>query len=100
MSTESVRARLEAATPGTWKADSGGCCVGTDDADIAEGSRHPHAHTSKDIDFIAHAPADIAAAMKVIEAAKRILLALADEAHFVDHEHQLRDALDAWEALP
>lgn len=104
MSSESVKARLEAATPGQWRADEGACCVGTDEADIAEGiGRHPYAARG-DADLIAHAPTDLAAALKVIEAAQRVSTFLVESPYYqgekIDGAFDLERVLAEFEALP
>ena len=108
MSTESLQARLAAAAPGPWElhpqwenslevffqpeweTDSDGSINAWNDQGriYDEGG-----HTRADAELIAHAPTDLAAALKVIEAATEVLEAWGHSVH-------LRDALDAWEALP
>ena len=87
MSGETVRKRLGAATKGPW-------AVSTPDYRVmgaghivvsALGDNAPDA----DADLIAHAPTDLAAALKVIEAANLGVPST-----------PLRDALEAFEALP
>lgn len=57
MSLESIRARVEAATPGPWFNDYG--TIGVDDHGIGEMDETP------DAEFITHARTDIPALLKV-----------------------------------
>ena len=78
MSTRSLKARLAAVTPGPWFWDGEHVPSGYEGESLA------------DADLIAHAPTDLAAALKVIEAVERLMTGDLD----------VLGALDAWEALP
>jgi hypothetical protein len=77
MSTTSVKARLKAATPGPWSQGmAGNKLLPEIDYSAAFGfivvndRTDDGQHGVADADFIAHAPTDLAAALKVIMAAK------------------------------
>lgn len=77
VSSESLRRRLEAATPSEWKAATGRGkygVIGTTDAEgrsycLAVLSAVPATHRKADAELIAHAPTDLRLALDVIEAA-------------------------------
>lgn len=115
MSLESARKRLDAATPGPW--ESRGEQIGNDlhfgpmkttYVDTAEGNLFAVSGMPvADADLIAHAPTDLAAALKVIEAAKGLMswtreLGPHGGYSYVPNvvERSLLVALDAFEALP
>jgi hypothetical protein len=102
MSTESLRARLEAATPGPWKARYSGpeLYVFGPRGDLAQ-IHGPENEAAHDADLIAHAPTDLAAALEVVEAALQVelLTGTNDPARF-DAHIALAAAIRAFEALP
>lgn len=120
MSVDSVRKRIEAATPGPWEtydANEGEhrplWCVANDAFHNPSSDDEPwiaveiHVGQREDADLIAHAPTDLAAALKVIEAAKVVLPSVMYHVRRVavsrETEAQanaLRDALKEFEALP
>ena len=106
MSSESLRKRLEAATPGPWEAINA-----KTRSDVVSGLRQtpsrylvakigePGHDQHFDADLIAHAPTDLAAALKVIERLKEFDAATT----VLDAEHAGRamiEALKEFEALP
>ena len=119
MSAESLRARLEAATPGTWEisGEPGKTAVGirsTEESRPGIGAIYggSERNAKADADLIAHTPTDLRLALGVIEAAKHgyelaqryntlggeermVTGRLIDEAGQV-----LKAALDAFEAAP
>lgn len=119
MSTESVRARLNAATPGPWRWNVAShvehteawdetvvvrhISAGGDDSTVAEIGRD-FSSNNVDAEFIAHARTDLERALDVIEAVP----ALVDIARRYTEEYgwssdlealaRATDALQAWEA--
>ncbi len=102
MSTESVRARLAAATPGPWYHVYQTIAQGASEAAIAETSEQ--VDRVADAALIASARTDLELALEVIEAAKQRHAWLADNGHCWCAEDpgscDLGRALDAWEATP
>jgi hypothetical protein len=98
MSIESVRKRLEAATPTEWRAASGRgklSVVGTIDKNghsyaLAVFSAVPATHRAADADLTAHAPTDLAVLLAVAEAAKEYALAIGEWAQRDQFEPPLR----------
>ena len=110
MSTESLRARLDAATPG-----SRATAIGTDGyyvqvpltTDSNYGIDVGLFAKKADAVLDAHAPTDLAAALEVIERAndeRRLrfgrLISSQTEIAYTQAVDRLHDALDAFEALP
>ena len=99
MSTESLRKRLEAATPTEWKAASGRgkySVIGTTDTNgrsysLAVLSAIPATHRKADADLIAYAPTDLRLALDVIDAAKELRTWV---------NNYLRISEEAMEAIP
>ena len=112
MSAETIRQRLAAATPTEWIAASGKgklSVVGTKDANshsyaLAVFSAVPATHRKADAELTAHAPADLALLLDLVEAAQ----ALSEQQHvcedgdFTDND-QAASAFDAlyaaWTAM-
>jgi hypothetical protein len=85
VATESVRARLAAATPGPWETVQG---------DFAE------FQSEANYDLIAHAPADLALALDVIEAAKRYVDAWNKGRYLGPTIAEMERAIERWEEAP
>ena len=74
MSIESIKARLEAATPGPWHRaiyTNSRCGVDAKDDPVIEPSPYLG---REDAEFIAHAPQDIAALSKLAESVRELYL--------------------------
>lgn len=123
MSIDSVRKRLEAATPGPWwigpsrRGFEMHIGAGAFD-EYAHGSRWPAVHggtyvvspgregdggidDTANADLIAHAPTDLAALLKVAEAAQAYVAFLANNGGFPKQvPRELISALEAVETLP
>ena len=98
MSIESIKARLEAATPGPWKAGPSFCTVLSSGPDrcylVCETEER------EDREFIAHAPQDIAALLKIVEAVRELAYTIgADDRERRKWERSMFAALDELEDL-
>ena len=116
MSVKSVRARLAAATPGTWYVHDVHSIYNAICIDGSDGRCWRVVSQSgmgdADADLIAHAPADLTLALAVIEAVRASdavgaiysahgeFCISSDNCSCHDEAERLEDAIDAFEAAP